>query len=138
MHECVHWARGIFRQIQIQRVELVFGDLQRGVLHDEKNVEGGGEIVGAEVALEEGFVVVGGEEGVAVGEDAEDVRGELDVEGPGGDGEGVEAGAGGGIEVARDDLGVPDHACGVGLGVLVLGLYITSVCWLLIYSQYAS
>lgn len=52
--------------------------------------------------------MVRGKEGVAFGEDAEDVSGKLDGAGTGGEVKNVEAGCGCGFEIPGDNAGAPE------------------------------
>jgi len=56
-------------------------------VHDAENCEGRAEVASAEVGGHEQFVVMGREGGAALGENAEDVGGDVDVAVAGGGGQ---------------------------------------------------
>lgn len=90
-------------------------DFEVGVGHDDDDGEGVGEGVGFEVGGDEQLVVMRVEDSLALGEQAEDIGGELYVAVARGEGEHREAGARGGLEEAGLDLSGPDETGGVVL-----------------------
>ena len=97
-------------------------DFQVCVDHDQDYAQGVVESGGAEVGRDQEFVVVRCEDCFARGQDPEYVGCERDVAVARGEGEDLQAGTGGGFEVAGLDLCSPYYARGVVLSVSVMQL----------------
>lgn len=97
-------------------------DFEVGTGHDEDDGEGVGEGVGFQVGGDEEFVVVRREDGLALGEETEDVSCELYVAVACGERENSDAGAGCRLEVAGLDLVVPYYARGIVLAIVSMTL----------------
>ena len=113
--EGFHGSRRIGTEVYVERIQAIESDAEARIVHDENYGKSGGEVFGGEIALNEGFIVVGGKDCVALGEDAEDIGGEFDVAAAARNGENIVACSCRGFEVTGDDLGVPYHVDTIGL-----------------------
>lgn len=109
-------------EVPVQGVAGACVDFEVGTGHDEDDGEGVGEGVGFQVGGDEEFVVVRREDGLALGEDTEDVSCELYVAVACGERENSYASAGCRLEVAGLDLVVPYYARGIVLAIFSMTL----------------